>query len=144
MQPQVNQANQDILNKLRQAGFSDTPQAIPQRLISKVAGPEKTGKSHLALTSPPPIIYFSIDIGTEGVVEKFQKQGTQVFVYDIQMKKGGKPEDYKDAWNKLDVCLDLAVQVGQGTIVFDTWTEMYEMARLAHFGGSMDKVNPGE
>lgn len=136
--------NQQALDNLKQQGFVDTLPPVPQRLIAKVAGPEKTGKSHLSLTAPEPIIYFSIDIGTEGVVEKFQQSGRSIYVYEIQYKKGGLVSDYKEAWNKIDTLLDAALRVGEGTIVFDTWTEMYELGRLHHFGGRLDKVMPGE
>lgn len=136
--------DQTALDRLSQQGFQNVAKPVPQRLIVKAAGPEKTGKTHLYCTAPEPIIVFSIDIGTEGVVEKFQGNGRKIYVYDIQYKKGGLASDYKQLWTKIDQLLDEAIRVGEGTIVFDSWTEMYELARLNHFAGRLDKVMPGE
>jgi hypothetical protein len=58
--------------KLKSLGFSDAVVETPYRLIASVSGKEKTGKTHFALTAPEPIIFFNIDVGTEGVVGKFQ------------------------------------------------------------------------
>jgi len=138
------QADPLQLQQLINLGFTNIAAPIPQRVIAKVAGPEKSGKSHLTLTAPEPIIFISIDIGTEGVVEKFQLAGRQVYVYDLKVERGMSPADYTLAWTKVDTIIDTALKVGKGTIVFDTWTEMYELARLKHFAGRMDKVMPQE
>jgi len=137
------------ISQLLALGFKDQLPPVPQRGIFKVAGIEKSGKSHLSLTGPGPIIYISIDIGTEGVVEKFQTgfQGQppkQVLVYEVQYHKEMSAQDAKNSWTKMQQIIDASLQVGQGTFVFDTWTEMYELARLSHFGGRLAQVMPGE
>ena len=91
--------NQSAIDQLKQLGFSDTYTPAPQRLIVDIAGPEKSGKTHLALTGPKPIIFFSIDKGTEGVVEKFQRAGDQVLVYEIRYPIGKDKSDYAPIWN---------------------------------------------
>lgn len=145
VQPNIEpQANQQYLQQLIQLGFTNVAAPIPQRVIAKIGGPEKTGKTHIALTAPEPIIFISIDIGTEGVVEKFQNAGRQIYIYDLKVERGMSPANYNTVWTKIDQIMDVALKVGKGTIVFDTWTEMYELARLKHFAGRMDKVNPGE
>ncbi len=126
--------NQAAIEQLKQLGFNAQLPPTPQRLIVDIAGPEKSGKSHLALTGIEPIIYFSIDKGTEGVVEKFQQSGKQVLVYEIRYPIGKDKADYTPIWAAFRQALDAALTVGEGTIVFDTWSEIYELARLAHFG----------
>ena len=41
------------------------------RLVVRVGGLEKEGKTHFALTAPGPIGAIDMDRGMEGVVEKF-------------------------------------------------------------------------
>jgi len=133
--------SQPAIDNLKSLGFTDVSKPIPQRLIIKLAGPEKTGKTHYALTGPEPIIYFSIDIGTEGVVEKFQQSGKQVLLYEIKYERGKSAGEYKSLWDNVLQRLDAALQVDYGTLVIDTWTEIYELARLAHFG-KLSQVQP--
>lgn len=126
--------NQQAIEQLKAAGFQDTLPAVPQRLITKIGGIEKSGKSHFSLTGPGPIVYHSIDVGTEGVVEKFQQSGKAVFVREILYQKGEPQSVYQDMWNTFKADFALGLTVGEGTVVVDTWTEIYELARLAKFG----------
>lgn len=126
--------NQAALDQLKQSGFQDHLPAAPQRLIAKIAGAEKTGKTHLSLTAPEPVVYHSIDVGTEGVVEKFQQSGKNILVKEILYKRGEPQSVYQEMWQTFKDDFILGLQVGQGTVVCDTWTEVYELARLAKFG----------
>ena len=125
---------QVILDQLKAAGFQDHLPQAPQRIISKIGGLDKSGKSHLSLTANGPIIYHSIDIGTEGVVEKFQEAGKVVLVKEIIYKKGEPQSVYQDMWNTFKADFALGLEIGEGMVVVDTWTEVYELARLAKFG----------
>jgi hypothetical protein len=89
--------------------------------------------SHMALTGPPPVVYFDVDIGTEGVVSKFQTN-KQVLVYSLRVPKGAKQGVYAGMWSDLKLRLETAWGLKQGTVVLDTSTEAWELARLAHFG----------
>ena len=126
--------NQQAIEQLKAAGFQDTLPKAPERTVAKIAGLEKRGKTHLALTSPEPIIFFSIDKGTEGVVEKFIDAGKQVLVYEIRYQPGDTKEIYKPIWKAFRDRLDMALLVGEGTIVIDTWNEIYELIRYATWG----------
>jgi len=125
---------QTVLDQLIAAGFQNSLPKAPHRVITKMGGPEKSGKSHLSLTGPQPIIYHSIDIGTEGVVEKFQEAGKNVLVKEILYKKGEPQSVYQDMWNTFKADFALGLEIGEGMVVVDTWTEIYELARLAKFG----------
>lgn len=120
--------------QLRKLDFSDVIIESPRRLIASIAGREKTGKTHLALTAPGPIIFFDIDIGTEGVVNKFQAEGKKIFVYSVRVPKGAAKDVYESMWSGLVSRLAVAYSLNKGTVVVDTGSEEYELARLAHFG----------
>jgi len=126
--------NQQAIEQLKAAGFQDTLPKAPERAIVDLAAEEKSGKSHFALTGTEPIIYHSIDVGTEGVVEKFQEAGKEILVKEILYQQGEPQSVYIDMWNTFKQDWALGLTAGEGTVVCDTWTEIYELARLARFG----------
>lgn len=119
---------------LRALGFKDAPTQIPKRLITSVYGLEKSGKTHFALTAPEPIVYFDIDLGSEGVVEKFKRAGREILVWEVRVPKGEKQDIYESMWAEAKLRLTQAFSLGKGTVVIDTATEEYELNRLARFG----------
>jgi len=129
----TNEYTQAQVKQLKDLGFSDALVEIPHRLIASVSGREKTGKTHLALTAPGPIIFFNIDIGTEGVVSKFQSD-KQIFIYDVRIPKGATKETYQVMWADLKSRIVTAYSINSGTVIIDTGSEAFELARLAHFG----------
>jgi len=126
--------------QLRSMGFKDEVVQVPRRLIVSVGGREKTGKTHFSLTAPEPIMFFNIDIGTEGVVGKFQEgfggnPAKQVFMYDVRFAHGSSnTSDYAPLWIDLKQKLTAAWSLGKGTVVIDTASEAHELSRLAAFG----------
>jgi len=120
--------------QLKGLGFSDALVGTPRRLIASVEGRDKTGKTNFALTAPPPIVFFNIDIGTEGVVGKFQEAGKQVFVYDVRVPKGASQNVYTTMWSDFKHRMGVAYTLGTGSVVVDTSSEGFELARLSHFG----------
>lgn len=133
-QPTAKKQPKTTLADLKALGFSDDVEAPPRRLIASVSGKEGTGKSHMVFTAPTPIFLFNIDIGTEGVVEKFQTAGHDIYVYDVRVPKGAKQEVYQAMWSDVKDRVAKVYQYNEGTLAADTATEMYELARLAHFG----------
>jgi len=135
----TSEQDQIILARLQALGFSDKTVETPKRLIASIAGQPKTGKTHVALTAPEPILFFNIDIGTEGVVGKFQEgfdghAPKRVFMYDVRVPTGAAQADYTPMWNDLKQRLEIAFKMKQGTVIIDTSSEAYELARLSHFG----------
>lgn len=123
------------IEQLKALGFSDAKVESPKRLIVSLSGREKTGKTHFSLTAPDPVLFFNIDLGTEGVIGKFQEDGKKVMVYDVRFsKQSSNALDYRPLWTDLKSRLAAAWNLGKGTVVIDTATEAYELARLAHFG----------
>jgi hypothetical protein len=121
-----------IPSRLKGLGFEDAPDGITQRLVASISGLEKQGKTHFALTAPDPIAIFNLDIGMEGVANKFRAQGKEIAVYDTIIPVADEAEK---EWEKLEkaywaVLKDKWVR----TVVLDTATEIWELLRLARFG----------
>lgn len=127
--------------QLTKMGFSDAIIEEPRRLVVSVSGQQKCGKTHFSLTAPDPIFFFNIDIGTEGVMGKFQKAGKKIYNKDIRVHKGEKKETYEALWSDFVSSLTMVCKVGEGTIVVDTASELYELARLSYFG-KLSEVKP--
>ena len=135
--------DQTVIQQLKAMGFSDDYVETPRRLVVSIEGKEKTGKTHFALTGPSPIIYFNVDIGTEGVVGKFQDQGKQILLYDVRVPRESTKDVWTHLWNDIKVRVRKAYDIRSGTVVWDTATEIYELARLAHFG-RLTEVKPSD
>lgn len=140
----VAQANESVLAQLKGLGFSDNYVESPRRLVVSASGREKVGKTHFALTAPDPIVYFNVDIGTEGVVDKFQKQGKRIYIYDVRVPRESSGKDvWERMWNDLKVRVRKAYEMKSGSVVWDTASEMYELCRLSHFG-RLTEVKPSD
>ncbi len=132
-----------IIAQLKAMGFDDTIQKRKRRLVISSSGREKTGKSHFALSGPPPIVYLNVDIGTEGVVEKFQDQGKQVLLYDIRVPREGQQAMWVAMWSDFKARIRKVYDLKEGTIIWDTASELYELCRLSHFG-KLTEVKPSD
>ena len=90
--------------------------------------------THFALTAPDPIFFINVDIGTEGVLDKFQAEGKRIYVYDVRVPRTASKDYYVPMWENLKKIFEKVYQVGAGSVAVDTDTEVYELARLAKFG----------
>ena len=126
------------IDQLLKMGFSDEIQEVPRRAVVSLSGKEKTGKTRWALTAPDPIVFFNIDIGTEGVIEKFQTgKGVpkkQILIYNVSVPKEATQNVYENTWNDFKAKAKTSYGLKGGTVIFDTGTEAYELNRLARFG----------
>lgn len=128
------ESDQVIIAQLKAMGFDDTRRDEPKRLVACLSGREKVGKTHFALTAPGPIFFINIDLGTEGVVGKFQDQGKRIYVQDVRVPKLANKAVYEPMWENLKSVFQKIYSLNEGTVVVDTDTEVYELARLAKFG----------
>lgn len=131
---QQGQSRQAVLDSIKAMGFSNEHKPVPHRLIVSLDGLEGTGKTHFVLTAPPPIFLFDIDVGVEGVKEKFQDAGKDIYTYEVRVPKGEKQNVYKELWREVLERVDKIYDYNEGTLGIDTNSELYELARLAHFG----------
>lgn len=132
-------ADQATIQQLKALGFSDERVDLPRRLVASITGRPKTGKTHVSLTAPDPILFFDIDIGTEGVIEKFQdgfdgQPAKQIYKYGIRVPKGAAKDVYETMWAAFKTRLETSYKLSSGTVVMDTASEAYELSRLARFG----------
>lgn len=137
------QSDESLIKQLQAMGFSDEIQVPKRRLIVSSEGREKTGKSHFGLTGPEPIIYLNIDIGTEGVVEKFQSEGKRVLLYDVRLPREASKDIWSALWGDFKLRVRKLYGLKSGTVLWDTASEAYELARLSHFG-RLTEVKPSD
>jgi len=116
-------------------GFNKvTDMPPPRRIIQRVGGLEKDGKTHYAFTAPGPLGVIDMDRGLEGVMEKFVAE-KDIYVRNFrnmpmatQKHHEARWEAYESSWWEL--LRDSTIR----TIITDTDTEAWEMARMAYFG----------
>jgi hypothetical protein len=108
------------------------------RLIVRSYGPEKSGKSHFALTGPGPVAIQSFDIGMEGVVEKFRREGKEVRYTEYEFDKQDQSQEAAiEIRDRFIEDYELALTMAR-TIQWDTETELWELFRYAEFGEMSD------
>lgn len=136
-----------VADKFTRGGFSRADKAVKKRIIMALDGQEKGGKTNFALTAPGPIGVINLDIGLDGVVQKFQTD-KEIWVCDIKtniqdLKSLSPDKAAKEA--------DIAYQrlykgyrevLGEArTIIWDNATEVWELLRMSRFG-KLDHVKP--
>src|SRR5262249_32450037 len=130
-------------------GWVRATTAAKQRIIGTVDGLEKCGKDNFALTSPGPIGVLSLDLGLDGVVQKFQNK-KEIWVAEhrvntTKLRAEHSMEEVADvateAWDNIVRDYDELLSSGAKTGIIDTGTELWEILRLARFG-KLDQVMP--
>ena len=126
---------------------ADAP--VKRRMICSVDGLEKRGKNHFAFTAPGPIGIISLDLGMDGVVQKFQNK-KEVWVAEhrvntTKLRAEHSMEDVagvaNEAWDNIMRDYGEMLASGARTGIIDTSTELWEILRLARFG-KLDQVRP--
>ena len=121
--------------KMKKAGFIEAKdREVLPRIILSIAGLEKQGKTHFALTAPGPIAMFSTDIGEEGVVTKFTDD-KDVYIMSVARVDEDDPEQAEDEYERFHKAY-ISMLRGNDvrTIILDTATEIWELLRMARFG----------
>lgn len=138
----------DVIAQSLPKGFTklQATSVTTHRLIVAVSGREKHGKTHFALTAPGPIAYQDLDIGTEGVIEKFVKSGKVIYHKEYgytELKDRGvnNKEQFKPIWDKFKEDYIAIMDSKVRTVVMDTASEVWELLRMAAFG-KLDHVMP--
>ena len=119
--------------------FTEAASKIKNRLIMTIDALEKSGKNHLAFSAPDPIAIISLDVGLEGVLQKFKKKRIYVSEHRLPITTGMSDakalEISLKVWKAIrqDYCDALDTKEIR-TIICDTGTEMWENCRLSWFG----------
>ncbi len=116
-------------------GFDKATSEIKKlRLVMRVGGREKNGKTHFALTAPAPSGVLDMDRGLEGVIEKFADD-KDIYVKSFRNMPATSQADHEARWDAFVkhhyTLLDDPLIRSE---IWDTDTEVWEMARLAYFG----------
>jgi hypothetical protein len=134
-------------NLFESAGFRRANEAVKKRLIMAIDGREKSGKSHFALSGPEPIGVINLDIGLDGVVQKWQDD-KEIWVQDVKVNiqelKELTPQAAASEADRAFISVVKAYKAVLGearTIVWDNATEIWELLRMARFG-KLDHVKP--
>ena len=130
-------------------GFQRATSQAKRRLIGTIDGLEKCGKDHFALTSPGPIGIISLDLGLDGVIQKFQDK-KEIWVAEHRVNTTKLRAEHSmeevasvadEAWNNIMRDYQEMLASGARTGIIDTGSELWEILRLARFG-KLDKVMP--
>lgn len=114
------------------------------RFATVVQGKEKEGKTNFALTAPGPIVFFSTDpAGFYRCQPDVRFPGKDIRPYFIpDYMRNGHPDVVKESagrvWRELRNLHTLALQ-GARTVVYDSFTDIWVLARMAEFGKNQVK-----
>jgi len=101
----------------------------------RIGGFEKDGKTHFGLTMPAPISVLNIDRGLEGVIEKFAREKEIHISKDFRAMPSETMQDNEKRWDAIMSAYTEALEDSRTrSILYDTDTEAWEIARLAYLG----------
>lgn len=141
--------NWEIPSDLRMLGMTRASTESVYRLVLSLTGKEKTGKDHFCYGAPDPIGMINVDIGTEGVIQKFAHRRIAISHHApprdvIQMFDKGKDAakilaHYTKEWKKInDVYDKLLNSKAIRTIVINTASEIFDAMKLVRFEGKLN------
>ncbi len=107
----------------------------PTRETICICALEKSGKTHVSLTPPDPILYLDFDNGLPGVVGKFSDKVIKVIHYQYDKSPQVDQEVHEKLWNEfvLDY-YEALLSPKYKTIVIDSASTAWELLRLKEFG----------
>lgn len=136
IQQRVVQPPKSVVNEVAGLpGFEIASDDITYRLLIASQGRDKSGKTEFGFTAPSPIAVISMDIGLEGVVEKWVKRGKKIWVAHFNVPPVVNQSEYLGVFNRTrDAYYKAISHKDVRTVLVDTGTDWWELARLAEFG----------
>lgn len=130
------------LQKLTSYGFDTTPGRRAtvnkfRRLIMALRAFDKDGKTTFGLTVPKPVMYLNFDRKIEQVVlDNLGITESDIYIKEIRFDSRDAQDVCKKIWNSVEESIIWALEESTSirSIVADTETEMWELARMAEFG----------
>lgn len=118
--------------------FSKYQPKLVRKACISVEGREKKGKTHFSLTAPGPIVFFDFDEGLDRVQPEVKFPDLDLRVVKVPMfSRDGHPDKVADealkVWDWLKSQHVKALDAAR-TVVYDSFTEVWELVRLARFG----------
>lgn len=121
------------------------------RLLVAAWGPQKSGRTNLGLSLPAPMVVLTSDPqGLEGVIDKLPAEKVdQIQVFDFRLDTAivSAGERQRAAQEILDKALRVfisAIAAKVRSIVFDNWSDFYNLRKNAEFGEINPKLTKGE
>lgn len=146
--------------------FANASAEITPRIIANIEALEKSGKTTFCLTAPDPIVVFNLDRGLEGIAQHAIAAGKRIIVAGLDQGKGKMPAYYfakpklavgksqkdigytqqvadraREVWRQYKEDYEEALNSKARTLVMDTGSGAYELARYAAFG-KLTQVKP--
>ena len=116
------------------SGFVKVETQVVRRIVARISGMEKSGKTHFSLTAPAPIAYFELDRNLEGVGVNFVGK-KDIYSKSYRELDPSSQDEHEHKWEMFKADYMMAVEAPEiRTIIIDTDTEVYEMVRLAKLG----------
>lgn len=128
------------INPNANTGWRTPTRTTSKRIIALISGDWKEGKTHMALGADPIVFHQSLDLGTEGVIDKFPAENVKLAEYQLTVQPGDASEqkvcDAADlVWTQFQRDYFDALETKEcRTVVWDTESEVWELLRLARFG----------
>lgn len=126
-------------------GFTMPSMTDRPRLLVGTQGLDKTGKTHFWCSAPDPIGVINLDIGLEGVVEKWIAKGKRIWTMDVNIppitdegKQVAQVEYIKYFVKTRSAFEGMLKSKEIRTVVIDSGSDWWDLAKLAEFG----KINP--
>ena len=114
-------------------GASEIEVSNLRRLIVRIGGHVKEGKTTWSLTAPVPLVYHDLNNRSEHVLDRFVGRGVYKYRYDKLM--ASEQPQWMYLWNQFKTDFAEAVENPDvRTIVIDTEGDLWELRRLAEFG----------
>lgn len=134
----MSQKSQPIPRSLAEAGFDAEIRKLRRILFVVLAGLEKSGKTDWSLRAAPgPIAFFDVDKRADQIIAKIKEEQPDKRIYPIRLHV---PEEQKEAiqeYKRFERAWFAAFEdkaMSGGTVVADTWSEIWELGRMAEFG----------
>jgi hypothetical protein len=130
---------------LNSGDFDEIPDDYAKQLVLGVCGMDKSGKTHFSMTAPDPLVYFDIDIGTEGVVQKFKQQGKEIARCSLAIPQMIHKKSSERIMAEAKVQVEKFTRAYMAalatpevrSIVIDNSTSLFELVLLSHFGKTL-------
>lgn len=120
-----------------------------RKVLATIDGPEKTGKTTLALTGRGPVAVINMNDGLAGVIEKRAAENPigffQIADHPLPDEVGREQAKAKAviAWAAVRKDFEDALKAKRGTVVIDTGTELDRLCRMSEFGGMKSDSRKG-
>ena len=135
-------------------------------LVVSVQGEDKAGKSRFWMTAPGPILVIDLDQRMNDTIQEFQK-AKEIFIIQPKINRASLIKakivsqnertkgptrvsdpswlkEIKKAWSDVVDAVEAAADEGVRTLAVDTADDLWELCRLASFGGRLDKIQAME